>query len=108
MTPEQLRSHNAVEAALNHVKKDIPQPKQLTPEQQCLERANKVMNNVAQRFARELQARLVRPEYHECVEQLYPIIRQEFSTWTKDEFATLACMHLAITATQALKDNFLI
>lgn len=85
--------------------KDMSTPVPLTPEQLCLEHANSKMNAVAIPFVAKLKLMPRRPEYHECVELMYPMIRQEFASWSKDDLACLACMYLAIQSTQALKDN---
>lgn len=96
----------------NAIKQVTQQDKSLniakTPEQLCLEHANSKMNAVAVPFVARLKTLPRRPEYHEVVELMYPMIRQEFATWSKDDFATLACMYLAIQSAQALKDASII
>ena len=87
---------------------DLPKPPKLTTEQVCLERANERMNSVAIKFSALLKASVIRPDYNQCVEKLYPLIRQNFNDWSKDDLATLACMQMAMTATAALRDNGLI
>lgn len=106
---EKERNRRMIGDAIEQVtRKDKPVQIAITPEQQCLEHANSKMNAVAVPFVARLKLLPQRPEYHECVELMYPMIRQEFANWSKDDMATLACMYLAIQSTQALKDNNII
>lgn len=106
---EHEKNRRMIADAIEQVtRKDKPVQVAVTPEQQCLEHANSKMNAVAVPFVVKLKLLPRRPEYYEVVELLYPMIRQEFATWSKDDFATLACMYLAIQSAQALKDASII
>ena len=108
MTPAELRSKNMIAAAVAQTAGTIIKPPTLTPEQECLERANARRHQAAVRFAKMLKDRPSRPRYNEAVEEVYPILRQEFNDWSKDDFATLACMMMAINAAETLRNEGLI
>jgi hypothetical protein len=108
MTPNELRSKNMIDAAIKHTAQLMAHPLVKTPEQICLDRANARRHDAAIRFAKQLKLRPCPPNYNEAVEELYPILRQEFNDWSKDDLATLACMVLAITAVEQLRENSII
>ena len=108
MSDADIRAKNMINAALADVEKSLakPPPKR-TPEQLCLDRANARIIRAQSRFIAEFKAMKVPPTFNEAVELIYPILRQEFNDWNKDEFATLACMSLAIQASNSLRDHLI-
>lgn len=104
-----ITTNNIINAITSEVDKKT-QPKQipLTPEQQCLERANARIKEAQRHFLIKFKAfkdtNGVPPTFNEAVEMIYPLLRTEFANWSKDDFATLACMTLAITAAHSLSD----
>lgn len=100
------RAKLQVDQLVNDVKKDLAKPKvTLTPEQQCLERANTRIRAAKSQFHIILKQRVIPPTMNELVDLIYPILRQNFNDWSRDDFATLACMHLAIQAAGSLSDH---
>ena len=103
-----ITTHNIMSAIQDNAKKQIKEPPKLTPEQECLERANVRLKEAQRRFIvnfKDFKERNgIPPTFNEAVEMIYPVLRSEFRDWSKDDFATLACMSLAITAAASLSD----
>lgn len=79
--------------------------RKLTTEQECLERANVRILRARSEFIAKIKLRATPPTFEELVEFIYPLLRSEFADWSKDDFATLACITLAINAAQSLHEH---
>jgi hypothetical protein len=106
MSPEAQRDmiNAAVRQAEAEIMSKAPKPV-LTPEQQCLARANTHILAARQKFIAQFRLMPMRPSYEQAVEMIYPLLRAELASWSKDDFATLACMAIAITAAESLRDE---
>jgi hypothetical protein len=104
MKPHEIRERNQLNHILATVKNGLPKPVILTAEQECLERANARILAARSKFMTILKSRPLPPTQNELIELIYPLLRQEFNDWNKDDFATLACMSLAIQAANSLRD----
>ena len=98
-------SKRMVDAAIASVMKTMPKPQILTPEQECLQRANDKITNVRKQFMSHYRLMPVPPTFETAVEMIYPMLRSEFKDWSKEDFATLACMTLSISAADSLRDR---
>jgi hypothetical protein len=98
-------SRQMVQAAIDSVMKSMPKPQVLTPEQECLERAAVKIGKAKQNFMSHYKLLPVPPTFDGAVEMIYPMLRSEFKDWSKDDFATLACMTLSINAANSLRDH---
>ena len=78
-----------------------------TPEQECLIKAERRIHTAKRIFGEQYRLRLIPPTFDEAVEMIYPILRQQFADWSKDDLATLACMTLSITAADSLRDHLI-
>ena len=89
------------------IKSKNPPPTPLTPEQELLERCVKMEQAAAYKFKHIMKLRIAPYTKHEFVEEFYKILRQEFNTLSKDDFATISCMLMATMAVTQVQDELI-
>jgi hypothetical protein len=109
MTPSESRQKMERMAADvdKEIKSKNPPQISLTPEQELLERCVKMEQAAAFKFKRMMKIRITPFTKQEFVEQFYKILRQEFNSLSKDEFATIACMLMATMAVAQVRDELI-
>jgi hypothetical protein len=109
MTPSETRQKMILMAqdVDKEIKSKNPLPPLLTPEQELLERCAKMEQAAAYKFKHIMKLRITPYTKHEFVEEFYKILRQEFNTLSKDDFATISCMLMATMAVTQVQDELI-
>jgi hypothetical protein len=89
------------------IKSKNPPQIPLTPEQELLERCIKMEQAAAFKFKGMMKLRIAPFTKTEFIEEFYKILRQEFNTLSKDDFATISCMLMATIAVTQVQDELI-
>ena len=109
MTPSESRQKMERMAADvdKEIKSKNPPQIPLTPEQELLERCVKMEQAAAYKFKGMMKLRVTPYTKQEFVEQFFKVLRQEFNSLSKDEFATISCMLMATMAVAQVRDELI-
>ena len=109
MTPSETRQKMQRMAADvdKEIKSKNPPQIPLTPEQELLERCVKMEQAAAFKFKTMMKLRVTPYTKQEFVEQFFKVLRQEFNSLSKDEFATISCMLMATMAVAQVRDELI-
>ena len=82
------------------IKSKNPPPPDKTPEELLLDRTVAMEQAAAYKFRRIMKLRVGPMTKQEFIREYYKVLRQEFNSLSKDEFATVACMLVAMAGNE--------
>jgi len=85
---------------------DAKTPK-LSPEAELAQKVNALLKKAKTTFVRQYGIRVTPMKSSEAVDIIYHILRQEFATLSKDDFAMISCMLLADMAVESLRSELI-
>ena len=89
------------------IKSKNPPPPDKTPEELLLDRTVAMEQAAAYKFRRQMKLRIDPMTRQEFLREYYKVLRQELNNLSKDEFATVACMLIAMAGMKQFRDELI-